>query len=229
MSSAGVIVCESCCFRCTTYRHWLRHTFEAHSMEPTFQVHCGINGCPSSFQRYSSMLSHISRKHEVDKDLCYNPSVVSVPNPSVTSVPEANGGHEESHGDLPEDDSSGLDKENSSTQGNRSIGDRNSSESAALYLLTLKEKHRLTQASIDYALGHVRHMTKFIIQDIRSAVEHRAQQYFLDSDNAIQVPDFSSCFSGIDPICGLETEHLQSKFYKEHFNLLVSLINAFSC
>ena len=47
----------------------------------------------------------------------------------------------------------------------------------------------------------------------------------LDEDGAsINVHCLDECFDGdfINPFCGLETEYLQRKYYKEHFGLLVS-------
>lgn len=41
--------------------------------------------------------------------------------------------------------------------------------SAALYLLTLKERYRLTQTALNFAVSQVGFMTDYISQDIRSA------------------------------------------------------------
>lgn len=85
-----------------------------------------------------------------------------------------------------------------------------------MFLLTLKEKHKLTQVSINYALGHVKQMTSRVVDDVHCKV----RQHLLNTTN-IQIPDLSSCFTDINPFEGLETEHMQSKFYKDHFNLIV--------
>ncbi len=38
----------------------------------------------------------------------------------------------------------------------------------------------------------------------------------------MQKPDLSTSFQDIDPFTGLHSEYMQQKFYKEHFNLIVS-------
>lgn len=66
--------CKLCSFRAFTWKLWLRHTFEAHSAEPTFRLRCG---CCSTFKCYSSMLSHLSRKHSGQCEISSsNPSCI---------------------------------------------------------------------------------------------------------------------------------------------------------
>lgn len=102
------------------------------------------------------------------------------------------------------------------------MGSRNcqsTSKMAALFLLTLKEEHRLTQTAVDFALGQVRQMTNYLVQDLHSNILSKLQ---LNAD--INVPDLSSCFANINPFKGLETEYKQSKFYQQHFNLIVNFL-----
>ena len=94
------------------------------------------------------------------------------------------------------------------------------SRSAALFLLSLKEKHRLTQTCIDYTVSQVQEMVTFIIDDLKSATEHSIQQQLADTH--VELPDISLCFENINPFKGLETEHKQMKFYKDTFGLVVS-------
>lgn len=163
------------------------------------------------------MLSHLSRKHPSFKD--YSGALLEF---SACDEAEAencdSGSSDEADyhpgaGGCDTADLSSIDKENICPTSSRN---HSSSESAALFLLTLKEKHRLTQVSVDFALGHIKQMTNCIVQDLQCKVE----KYLGDAN--IQYPDISSCFSDINPFKGLETEHLQSKFYKNHFNLIVS-------
>ena len=44
----------------------IKHAFEAHSVEATFKITCGINGCLHQFYTgatFSSFKTHASRKH----------------------------------------------------------------------------------------------------------------------------------------------------------------------
>ena len=67
---------------------------------------------------------------------------------------------------------------------------------AALFLLTLKEKYKLTQTAVNFATDAVKNMF--------SAAQEQGT------------------FAQLNPFEGLETEHLQMKFYRSHFNLIVS-------
>lgn len=55
--------CGQCSFRSLTWRELTRHRFETHSNEPNFLEKCVVEGCSETFHRYSSFLSHLSRKH----------------------------------------------------------------------------------------------------------------------------------------------------------------------
>lgn len=74
-------------------------------------------------------------------------------------------------------------------------------QSAALFLLTLKERYQLTQAAMDFAIRQVRNMFSIGIEDIQRSVD------------AVHVD--------IDPFEHLETEYFQTKYYTEHFGLVV--------
>ena len=50
-----------CSFRSEDKLSFIRHTFESHASEVNFQHTCGINGCPRTFSRYSSFLSHANK------------------------------------------------------------------------------------------------------------------------------------------------------------------------
>lgn len=68
----------------------MRHTFEAHSSEPSFSFTCGINGCTSSFKLFSSFSSHLNRKHSAhleppDSDHCNDENMSIVANSHTTN------------------------------------------------------------------------------------------------------------------------------------------------
>ena len=86
----------------------------------------------------------------------------------------------------------------------------NAKTHAALLLLTLKEKHRLTQTSVDFAVQQIQDMVTYATNDIKT------------SAIGVKIPDLTECFLDEDPFSGLKTEQLQTQFYKENFNLIVS-------
>ena len=85
--------------------------------------------------------------------------------------------------------------------------------SAALFLLTMKEKHCLTQVALDFAVQQVREMVGYIIDDVKSNLREKLEGVDID---------ITGCFDATDPFVGLSTEYLQHKFYVQHFGLVVS-------
>lgn len=136
--------CRFCCFRCPSWRSWLRHTFEAHSFEPSFNFTCEINGCTSSFKLLSSYFSHLNRKHP--SHLALEPSASTDENLSILA--NSQDSNTASHcnevvtsyydisGDDEVPDTCDHDRPPTLAGGAKRSG--------ALFLLTLKEKYRVT-------------------------------------------------------------------------------------
>jgi hypothetical protein len=76
---------------------------------------------------------------------------------------------------------------------------------AARFLLTLKEKYRLTQASLNFALQSVGD----IISITCRSIEHAVHQELSESD----ISPSPCCFHTPDPFSNLKTEYQQTKFY----------------
>ena len=94
---------------------------------------------------------------------------------------------------------------------------------AALFLLILKEKHRLTQSAVDFAVGSVKQMMTLAYEGSKQSVKE-ALQSSQDTSDISHAADLDSCFqlAFVDPFSGLETEYLQTKYYRDNFNLVVS-------
>ena len=60
----------NCCdtFQCVSLRILLRHVNVVHSQELNFKVRCGINGCPTYFQKYNSFYKHVLKHHKITYD-----------------------------------------------------------------------------------------------------------------------------------------------------------------
>ncbi len=184
----------------------MRHTFEAHSSVPNFRFTCGVEGCSQTFVTYSAMKSHLARKHRgIDLE-----EVQVIPG-SVRSDTFYHCDDNDSDACMPEIQSmrSGV-KEDAPLQG-----------SAAMFLLSLKEKHQNTQKAVDFAVGQVQEMVSYSMQDIRDSVLRTLEEHSLATGS--ELPDISSCFEVRDPFDGLQTEYMQTKYYREHFDLVVSL------
>jgi hypothetical protein len=89
-------------------------------------------------------------------------------------------------------------------------------KSTALLLLTLKERHKLTQTAINFSVGQIKQMVQHVLEDVKISVKDRLAD--IDMANL----DIDGCFD-VDPFQSLDTEYSQVKFYREHFNLVVCL------
>ena len=96
-------------------------------------------------------------------------------------------------------------------------------KAAARFLLTLKEQHRLTQVAINFLVSQVKEIIECIVKDVKSMVsEVLVEHSFVSSSDDLEC--FTKCYENTNPFTGLETEYRQKKFYKTHFNLVVSTI-----
>ena len=204
-----VFFCQFCCFSSLEWKTLLRHTFEAHSNVPGFNFMCGIDGCSQTFQTYSGITSHLRRKHR-GRDLNEQPVALSQLDDTNTDQ-------------TPADICMIDDSDDTATPGQqREAPDNTLERSAALFLLCLKERFQISQTAIDFAVSQVQHMVTFAIEDIQHAVECYLQS--LSTESPPDIAAIIECFTVPDPFTNLQNEYMQTKYYKENFELIVSCI-----
>ena len=212
-----MFVCELCYFRCQNFHLYVKHTFESHSTESNFKFTCGVDSCQQTFRRYSAIKSHFNRKHRGSNfesvELHRN-----IQSSARNESEENNGGDYDNfdmNGNLFNGDS---DLDNVSDIDIHDDGGYSSSieHSAGLFLITLKERYRLTQVAVDFAIEQVQMMIQRALSDAKNEVESLIP--------ANSIPGLSTCFEVVDPFSMLQTEFLQTKFYKEHFGLVVRIM-----
>lgn len=214
MAHAIPFRCKSCSYSSSSWRGVVRHTFETHSNEPNFSVACVVDGCCQTFQRYSSLTSHLLRKHK-GKDLEFEARNSSR---FFTSTSESS--HECTFED--ENETGNIVTEDLSPQESDCIYQPNVEHlhrSAGLFLLSIKERYQLTQAAVDFALGQVREMISLAVDDAHKVMESTLKEY------SITIPDVSDQLETLrDPFASFSTEYMQTKYYREHFGLVVSYV-----
>lgn len=202
----------------------MRHSFESHSSLSDFSFDCGIDGCVKSFSNFSAMKSHIGRNHSgVNLD--------SVETSGRFERDDAAREHDDVFQTL---DSSSDESENSLPQTFNDDGDPqedNSQElvsssqmqrSAALFILTLKERHKVTQAAIDFTVTQMKNSIDQVVNDLHQAVDREMREVAgLYEDDSARIMSLFNNFS--NPFMSLETHYFQSKFYEENFGLIVSI------
>jgi len=87
----------------------------------------------------------------------------------------------------------------------------------AHFLLNLKEKYKVTQVALDFVLDKVVEFIAIASAKIKCNVLDKLKELNHDVEEIL-----SDCFLPIDPFSQMRTEYEQTKFYKEHFGLIVS-------
>lgn len=72
MQAYRAIMASSSSFHCPlcsgvflpSYRAWLSHLRHVHAHDPNFHITCGVDSCPSTFRKFTTLYSHVYRKHK---------------------------------------------------------------------------------------------------------------------------------------------------------------------
>lgn len=195
-----MFVCQICnLFGGSTFSAVLRHMGEIHRYDPGLVIRCGLSRCPQTYSNYESFRSHVYRKH---REMLHSQSSirgVSMNNPESTGdTEEHNNNHEHWDDELMVQTEVDIKK----------IG--------AKFLLKTREEYRIAQLTLNKIIGDMKGLWMSSIEAIREEVKKSTCNSDADGD-LMKSLDHSF------PLIGLETEHMQLKYYKEHFNYLVSV------
>lgn len=95
-------------------------------------------------------------------------------------------------------------------------------QSSALFLLKLKEHHRISQVALDFVVEGSRSLLSQTLNRVREAVKAKLAEAGIDLDS---VSGFEDTFEDvIDPFDSINTCYLQEKYFREKFGLIVSSI-----
>lgn len=193
-----VSVCSLCAFKSNTRLLLIEHQFSSHSIEPSFRLTCGIRGCNHLFKfgsTFSSFKSHASRKHTN-----WQESVAAEQSngehDNSTLLPEASG-VTVTTGRLEQEDFDYLHQNESFPDAVEEECRMSSQRIAAMFFLTFKEKFVIPQTAMNFAVGSITRL--------------------------IECARKEETGDGVDPFKLLQTEYMQSKFYREEFGLVVSI------
>lgn len=208
---------------------FIKHSLSTHSLEHTFHFKCGIRGCPHSFKfgaTFSSFKTHANRSHPN-----WQQHVTEVndfePTPSTDTLNNLLPPDEDANVDdtptLPPDEDADVDHTPPLT--GECVCDStefepvvSSQHRAAMFLLTFREKYKLSQKAIDFAVSSINSIVGSVCDTIKVAVHESLQSQGLNADNVMRSFEF------IDPFESLRTEYQQLKFYREEFGLVVCCI-----
>ena len=95
-----------------------------------------------------------------------------------------------------------------------------------MFVLKLKEKHKLAQTTVDDILADTEELLGRAIERLKQRVSTLLNEAGVDPK---EVPNFMEAFGDSEitqTFNGLKTEHLQTKFYRENMGLVVSNVPA---
>ena len=225
--------CLYCSFQSSSKLCAVKHLFEAHNFESNFRYACELIPCTRVFvmgDSFNAFRSHCTRYHLNWKERLsslLNESEVSADDDDLmmdTLEMGTHGSASESATDTRQceelEETSNIiiegDNRNEVSIGGRYPGSHfDVEQTAAHFILNLKERFKLTQASLNFAIKAVDELIMISANNIKESVTNEV------GDAATIIPDH--CFLPDSPFLNLRSEYQQTKFFKEKFNLVVSI------
>lgn len=187
--------CSMCSYCSRTLEALNGHVCKTHKNNPRFLVYC--KSCLRSFMKWDSYRKHLQRGCEI------------MPRRFPADVdPQASMNHDPSTSD--------NDSGESEVEENISVTARRQWHEAT-YILNLKEKHILAQVAVDKIIS----TTSSFVADILSGLMDDIRDCTpVDTMHILEkkVKDIND-----DLFKGISTAYLQNLYFKQHFNLVVSL------
>ena len=200
--------CQICEFVAPNLKFLLKHIRQVHADRPGFHITCLLSGCQRTFRKFEVYRNHVYGHHTESEALTTLATEAAEHSFTDNLSETMSGGDESQTESLVDEDAAFCAKRR-----------------AATWILKIQETYKLTQSTVDSILGDV----TGLFQDLLSNLFEEVKSILTKSDvDLTTIPDVSRLFDStsfyMHPFQGLETKHLQLKFYKEHFNLLVRVI-----
>ena len=197
-----------------TFAAILRHIGEVHRH---FQgaVKCGVEGCPHTPTSYEGLRRHLHRQHK----WILTGETNSVQEQMEEEPPSDSEFDQRLCLESDEDDG---DADTTATA-DRSPWNESIPRLAAQFILKTREGKRLTQTAVDSIVGDITDMVSKVVNSIQRKVLAQLKSLGVVL-TAEQQSGLREAFSGpeTNPFQGLETQYKQEKFFREHFNYVVS-------
>ena len=211
-----MLSCQICgALNLPTLSMLLSHIKIMHACEPGFSVQCNLQGCKRTFRNFSTFRNHVYTFHDEQAAANSNLDVVDVP-PLSSDV--------DSDNDTSCDEDVDCDQDSGLPNAESAVSEEVLQRSAALWILKTRDTHRIPQSVIDGIIADLSSLFECSLAGIASKVRCSLADKGV-TDNVLKSVlthlDVDSPFSDI--FRGLKTHHQQLKYFKEEFNLIVSV------
>ena len=229
-----------CSFECPSIAVLLSHLRLVHSSDPRFLVCCGINSCTVTSRSFSSLYTHVYRHHPGEGIRRRSANSFSV---ELSSNCESDS-HEDTfqsgtgilHDELQDYcvihyfsltfvhalfTCSFAESVTTTADIDRLMGydEELQKRSAALLLLKLKERRRVSQVAIDDVVEHSKAQFDRTVSILLAEVRSHLAEKGVDSSEL----DLDSSLSKFHhPFLELNTKHKQDKYFRDKLGLIVS-------
>lgn len=206
------LVCPICPIERTSHldfnlTQFMKHIKLFHSHQANFTITCGLHGCLRTFQNFRTFQNHVSNYHAGYADTSCNTT-------DNDETRELDG----DSGEIPDDDlAPHLGDSSSGTVCQLTL-----QQSTALFLMGLKEKHKLTQVALQGVIDGATSLMQSRLSSLHAQVSRQLRSSGASEE---MISGLGSIFSEDSmmgrPFYGLETQHQQQSFYRNHFHLTV--------
>ena len=191
-----------------TLKDYLKHIEHFHAHQPNFSITCGIGGYQPTFQKLQTFQNHTLDHHSSDYNLTNQPvATSSEPHDSIDTT--------ETH------DYSWHTVHENSVELSTTLSTIQTS--SALFLLGLKEECKLTQTALQGVIEGVTTLSRCHLDALHAEVCSILNAAGVSPSS---IPELNELFDRDGPFgrpfSGLETQHQRLRFYKTHFQFVVS-------
>lgn len=212
--------CNLCAGFCAlTLRTLLNHLGRCHRSDPSFHVLCGIDSCSRTYTNCNAFRNHIKKVHD---DILKAEAENIEEEIETTIYPPANAGY---NSDIDDDDDMGMCEDHCERpQFDLDREKEGMKRANSLALMKIREEGKLTQKSLNIVVNSSTEIVRSVVSILKAGVATSLEQAGADFRT---IPGLSELFSeesvANNPFGGIATESEQCQYYREHFNLVVSI------
>ena len=217
------VTCQLCGLLSPNLRSYVGHVRQVHSKDPNFSLICEIRGCSQQFSTFGAFNSHVYRAHRDSLGLSTSFDDNDTPDPEHSSEDPATSTLQSEfpvlfcfeNFEFPEDlqydiwHLLGVDKQQEQRE-------------AAKFLLKLKEICRVSERTINVVITGYRHLFGHSLRVVKAGVKDSLGNAGV---NMSDIDGLEDAFAEVpDVFQGLHTSYLQEKYFRDHFDLRVSMV-----
>jgi len=194
-----------------------------HTGDPTFNVSCPFDCCRKAFCTFSGFNTHIYRDHRVALGLDRREaeSTEFLPE-AVADISEFTENEDTDPGEFLRQDLQERDIELPHVSASFESGRERQQQQkeSAKFILKLREIRGISQVAVTDVVEGCQSLFQNTLVRVKEGVRDRLSHAGI---NYLDIEELDSAIDLPDPFEALNTIHLQDKYFKEHFNYLVSV------